>query len=452
MPTTYNLTVVGAGYVGLATAVGLASRGHSIDLVEIRRDRLETLHSGKLPIHEPAMERAFAEPAIRARIHPIDHMPDGPTDAVLVCVGTPVGENGKSDLRQLEGALQAAGSLTASGAPVVIRSTLPAGSNDQVVRWAGGDRSRIFTNPEFLAQGTALEDFLAPSRVVIGTFENPNPAALKVVTDVLGTDICPVLVVSVVEADLIKNGANAYLALKISYANELAVLCEELGADVLQVIEGIGLDPRLGKKYMQPGFGFGGSCLPKDLRSITNVGRDLGLEMHVTSAASEANEAHQRRFARRILSALPSGCRRVAMLGLAFKAGTDDVRSSPALRVAELMIARGVEVVGYDPFAAQNAALALPGLQLAATAADALAGAGVAVIGTEWPEFIELDWRAVAPTMAAPIVIDGRRLLDGATMRALGFSYSAVGAPSERAPLVRGTARSDEPAAPAKTT
>jgi len=422
MPTTYNLTVVGAGYVGLATAVGLASRGHSIDLVEIRRDRLETLHSGKLPIHEPAMERAFADPAIRARIHPIDHMPDGPTDAVLVCVGTPVGENGKSDLRQLEGALQAAGSLTASGAPVVIRSTLPAGSNDQVVRWAGGDRSRIFTNPEFLAQGTALEDFLAPSRVVIGTFENPDPAALKVVTDVLGTDICPVLVVSVVEADLIKNGANAYL------------------------------DPRLGKKYMQPGFGFGGSCLPKDLRSITNVGRDLGLEMHVTSAASEANEAHQRRFARRILSALPSGCRRVAMLGLAFKAGTDDVRSSPALRVAELMIARGVEVVGYDPFAAQNAALALPGLQLAATAADALAGAGVAVIGTEWPEFIELDWRALAPTMAAPIVIDGRRLLDGATMRALGFSYSAVGAPSERAPLVRGTARSDEPAAPAKTT
>jgi len=429
MPTTHNLTVVGAGYVGLATAVGLATRGHSIELVEIRPDRLDLLRAGTLPIHEPAMEAAFADPEVRARINPLGRMPAGPTDAVLICVGTPVGENGQSDLRQLQAALEASRPLTRPGVPLVIRSTLPAGSNQQVVRWAGGDESRIFTNPEFLAQGRALEDFLAPSRVVIGTFDDPDRAALEVVTDVLGTDTCPVLVVSVVEADLIKNGANAYLALKLSYANELAVLCEELGADVMRVIEGIGLDPRLGKKYMQPGFGFGGSCLPKDLRSITNVGRDRGLEMHVTSAASEANEAHQRRFARRILAAMPAGCKRVAMLGLAFKAGTDDVRSSPALRVAELLMARGLDVVGYDPHAAQNATAVLPGLHLAPSAADALRGAGVAVIGTEWPEFASLDWGALRATMAAPVIVDGRRLLDGAAMSALGFTYDAVGAP-----------------------
>jgi UDPglucose 6-dehydrogenase len=253
---------------------------------------------------------------------------------------------------------------------------------------------------------------------------------LIAVKALLGADTCPVLVVTVVEADLIKNGANAYLALKLSYANELAVLCEELGADVMNVLDGIGLDPRLGKNYMQPGFGFGGSCLPKDLRSITNVGRDLGLEMHVTSAASKANEDHQRRFALRVQKALPPDRQRVAMLGLAFKAGTDDVRSSPALRVAELLMASGVEVVGYDPHAAGNARAALPGLHVAATAAEALQGASAAVIGTEWPEFRDLDWASVMPTMADPVVIDGRRLLDGPRMRALGFRYEAIGAPS----------------------
>jgi UDPglucose 6-dehydrogenase len=441
MPNTHHLTVVGAGYVGLATAVGLASRGHTIDLIEVRSDRLEALSAGELPIHEPGMDAAFADPDIRARIKPLSQIPDGPSDAVLICVGTPMGENGRSDLRQLQSALESSRPLAQSGVPVVIRSTLPAGSNDQIIGWAGGDASRIFTNPEFLAQGRALEDFLEPSRVVIGTFNDPDGEALALVKAVVGTHTCPILVVSVVEADLIKNGANAYLALKLSYANELAVLCEELGADVMMVIEGIGLDPRLGKKYMQPGFGFGGSCLPKDLRSITNVGRDLGLEMHVTSAASEANEAHQRRFARRVLKALRPGHKRVAMLGLAFKAGTDDVRSSPALRVAELLMARGVEVVGYDPHASQNASAALPGLHVAATAAEALRGASAAVIGTEWPEFLQLDWLSLAPTMAAPIVIDGRRLLDGPTMRRLGYSYEAVGAPSSQLP-----ARTHEPA------
>jgi UDPglucose 6-dehydrogenase len=429
MSESRHITVLGAGYVGLATTVGLASRGHTIDLVEIWPERLESLQRGKLPIYEPGMERAFGDPEVRARIHPAGEAPSR-SDLILICVGTPVDENGRSDLRQLRGALESVRPLVRAGVPLVIRSTLPAGSNDQVLRWAGGKTSRIFTNPEFLAQGRALEDFLDPTRVVIGTFADPDPGALQIVKEVLGTGSHPVLVVSVSEADLIKNGSNAFLALKISFANELAVLCEELGADVLKVVEGIGLDPRIGPRYMQPSFGFGGSCLPKDLRSITNVGRDLGVEMHVTSAASDANEAHQRRFARRIVAALPPGSKRVAMLGLAFKAGTDDVRYSPALRVSELLIARGLEVVGYDPAAARNARLAVPEIVLADTMADALAGSGVAVIATEWPEFRDFDWRSARESMAAPVVIDGRRLLDAATMRGLGFHYDAVGAPS----------------------
>ena len=260
MPRKYHLTVVGAGYVGLATAIGLASRGHSIDLVEVRSDRLGALQAGQLPIHEPGMDAAFANLEIRGRIRPGALIPDEPSDAVLICVGTPMDENGRSDLRQLQGALEAARPHIRAGVPLVIRSTLPAGSSESIVRWSGGDSSRLFTNPEFLAQGRALEDFLAPSRVVIGTFPGPDAQALSVVEDLLGSDTCPVMVVSVIEADLIKNGSNAYLALKLSYANELAVLCEELGADVITVIDGIGLDPRLGRGYMRPSFGFGRTC------------------------------------------------------------------------------------------------------------------------------------------------------------------------------------------------
>jgi UDPglucose 6-dehydrogenase len=429
MSKALHLTVVGAGYVGLATAIGLASRGHSIDLVEVRPDRLASLEAGELPIHEPGMDRAFADPAVRSRIKPTPRVPGGHSDLVLVCVGTPVGDNGRSDLSQLRSALESVGPLVRSGTPLVIRSTLPAGSNDQIVRWAGGDTARIFTNPEFLAQGRALEDFLDPTRIVIGTFPNPDPAALGVVKAVLGSSGHRVLVVSVAEADLIKNGSNAFLALKISFANELAVLCEELGADVLKVVEGIGLDPRIGSRYMQPGFGFGGSCLPKDLRSITNVGQELGVEMHLTSAVSDANEAHQRRFARRILRALPEGAHQVAILGLAFKAGTDDIRSSPALRVAEMLIARGLDVVGYDPVAGRHAQAAVPELVLADSALEALCGAAVAVIATEWPEFRTIDWAAVRDTMAAPVILDGRRLLDPDALRSIGFHYEAIGLP-----------------------
>jgi UDPglucose 6-dehydrogenase len=430
MPRTHRATVIGAGYVGLATAVGLATRGCTVDLVEVRPDRLASLEAGELPIHEPGMQAAFEDPEVRSRIRPTSRVPDPPSDLVLICVGTPVGDDGRSDLTQLRSALDSTRPLVQSGAPLVIRSTLPAGSNDLIVRWAGCPTSRLFTNPEFLAQGRALEDFLEPSRIVVGTFADPDPEALAAIKQLLGSASRPFLCVSVVEADLIKNGANAFLALKISFANELSVLCEELDADALKVIEGIGLDPRIGTRYMQPGFGFGGSCLPKDLRSITNVGRDFGVEMHVTSAASEANEAHQRRFARRVVAALPKGTTRVAMLGLAFKAGTDDVRASPALRVAELLMARGLEVVAFDPVAAANARAALKDLSIASSAEEALAGAGVAVIATEWPEFRDIDWRRARSTMVAPIILDGRRLLDPAELRRLGFRYGAIGLPS----------------------
>ena len=427
MAETLKLTVIGAGYVGLATAIGLASRGHEIELVEVRDDRLQSLRDGILPIHEPGMDEAFADAAIRSRIHPTAHPENEHPDMLLVCVGTPVLESGRSDLSQLKSALEAARPMLAGGTPLVLRSTLPPGSVDQIARWAEATLPLIFTNPEFLRQGTALEDFLDPTRVIIGTFAEPDPRALDMVSRVLRVEGAPFRVVTATEAEVIKNAANAFLSLKLSFTNEISVLCEELGADALTVLDGIGLDPRIGTRYMQPSYGFGGSCLPKELRALANIGRDLGLEMHVTCAASDANEAHQRRFARRVAGLLPKGCTRVALLGLAFKAGTDDVRYSPALRVAELLLDRGLDVVGYDPHAAANAARELPALRIVDSAEAALAGAGVAVIATEWPEFRSLDWAGAGSHMASRIVIDGRRLLDAQKMRALGYRFEAVG-------------------------
>ena len=294
--------------------------------------------------------------------------------------------------------------------------------------------TEFFTVPEFLRQGTALDDFLHPNRIVIGRSSSVDPEAEAMLVELFGAFGAPIRLTTLEEAELIKNGANAFLALKISFANEMAGLAERAGADVGPVLDGIGLDPRIGHAYMHPSFGFGGSCLPKELQTVAMSGLERGLEMHVTSAAAEANLAHQRLFAERI-DGLVEGVagRRVALLGLAFKAGTDDIRSSPAIRLARWFLARQADVHAFDPVAATRAARAVPGLIVHDTAIEALAGADVAVIATEWPEFRTLDWPLIHTVMASPLVVDGRRMLDPAAMRDHGFRYVRVGSPLNEA-------------------
>ena len=267
--------------------------------------------------------------------------------------------------------------------------------------------------------------------MVIGCPANANPGARDELVDLLRPFDAPMLVVTLEESELIKNGANAYLALKISFANEIAGLAERAGADAGPVLEGIGLDPRIGSSFFNPSFGFGGSCLPKELATIAISGRERGLEMHVTAAAAEANQAHQRQFAERIALIVGGVAGRpIAVLGLAFKAGTDDIRSSPAVALAGWLLDHGAVVHAYDPAAAARAADALPGIVIHDTAFGALEGAEAAVIATEWPEFRDLDWARASSVMAAPVVIDGRRLLDPRAMRGLGYTYERVGTPS----------------------
>jgi UDPglucose 6-dehydrogenase len=309
---------------------------------------------------------------------------------------------------------------------------MPVGTSQRLLRDGHvADEPRFFTVPEFLRQGSALADFAHPTRVVIGRSPNADGDAEAILVEVFGAFGGPLRRVTLEEAELIKNGANAFLALKISFANEMAGLAERSGADVGPVLEGIGLDPRIGSTYLHPSFGFGGSCLPKELQTIATSGLERGLEMHVTSAAHQANLVHQELFAERIDDIVGGVAgRSIGLLGLAFKAGTDDIRSSPAVRLAEWLIAHDAVVHAYDPAAAGHASRLLPELIVHETAIEALAGAEVAVIATEWPEFRDLDWAMALETMAVPLVIDGRRLLDPGEMRGLGFRYERVGSPT----------------------
>ncbi|MFI5226590.1 MAG: UDP-glucose dehydrogenase family protein [Candidatus Limnocylindrales bacterium] len=422
---------MGAGYVGLTTAVGFASLGHRVELVENDAQRLETLRRGRLPFTEPGLDDAFRAVVDAGGLVLLDGAAGTTADIVLVCVGTPIDDDGHADTRAVVDVL-AELDRRAAYPIVIVRSTLPVGTCEALLRdRAIVDPTRFFVVPEFLRQGSALNDFRRPTRVVIGRGLATDAEAQGTVVELFAGFEAPMLLVSNEEAELIKNGANAFLALKISFANEIAGLAERSGADAGPVLEGIGLDPRIGPAMFRPGFGFGGSCLPKELQTIAMSGRERGLPMHVTLSAAEANLAHQRQFAERIdrLVGGVSG-RTIGLLGLSFKAGTDDIRSSPAVELARWLIAHDASVHAYDPAASGNAARAVPGLVVRDSALEALTGADAAVIATEWPEFAALDWAAARPTMATPLVVDGRRLLDPSAMLDLGFTYARVGTPS----------------------
>jgi UDPglucose 6-dehydrogenase len=442
-----SIAVIGAGYVGLVSAVGLAGMGHRIELVETDRERLAALRDGRVPFTEKGVQEALNAALASGALSVLDHTSRTTAEIVLICVGTPIDDQGHADVRAVEAVLADVAGLDPRPI-VVVRSTMPVGTSQRLLRDGHvADEPRFFTVPEFLRQGSALADFAKPTRVVIGRSATADPDAEATLVEVFGAFGGPLRLVTLEEAELIKNGANAFLALKISFANEMAGLAERSGADVGPVLEGIGLDPRIGSTYLHPSFGFGGSCLPKELQTIATSGLERGLSMHVTSAAHQANLAHQELFAERIDSIVGgvSG-RSVGLLGLAFKAGTDDIRSSPAVRLAEWLLAHGAVVHAYDPAAAGHASRVLPTLIVHETAIEALASAEVAVIATEWPEFKELDWEHARDLMAVPLVIDGRRLLDPETMRGLGFRYERVGSPSSLARSEGAAARTGEPA------
>lgn len=420
-----HLTVLGAGYVGLVTGTSLANR-HEVTFVERDPERLNSLRAGRAPINEPGVGEALARN--RARIGAVADLSAVPsTDLVLVCVGTPVLEAGESDLTQLRSALRALEERPEL--QISVRSTLPPGISVRLPTMLSRTDGRMLsTNPEFLRQGTAMQDFAQPTRIIFGLYPETDENHLALLKDAYDGIDAPRLVVSVVTADLIKNGANAFLALKLSFVNELAALSEEYGADVDEVLAGIALDPRIGSTYMRPGLGFGGSCLPKELEVLASAGRRHGLAMHIARAAALVNHEQQDRFARRLMRELGPRARRIGMLGLAFKAGTDDLRGSPAVTVARRLVEAGHSVAAFDPAVpAERARAHIEGIEIVESAAVVFDEVDAVVIATDWPEFQAIDLPAVRERMRGNLLYDGRNLLDPTAAIAAGMAYRGIG-------------------------
>jgi len=317
-----------------------------------------------------------------------------------------------------------------SDVPVAVRSTLPLGTTPRLARWLGRpDAQRIVTNPEFLRQGTAVADFMKPTRIVIGTVDGRSNPVAETVRSVYATLAAPVILTDFNSAEMIKNAANAFLATKLSFINEVADLCEAYGADIEDVVTGIGLDPRIGASYLRPGIGFGGSCLPKELANMVRLGQRRGLAMPLMEGAARTNDERSSRIADRLEEQVgPLRGRRVAVLGLSFKPDTDDTRYSPAVALVGTLLDRGATVSGHDPVVPERRTAAeVPSMERAPSAEDAIRRSRLVILATEWPEYQALDWRALAEQAGEPILYDGRNALDRHAVRDAGWRLLSVG-------------------------
>jgi UDPglucose 6-dehydrogenase len=418
--------VVGAGWVGLVTAACFAELGHRVVLREIVPEKVEALSRGEIPIHEPGLPELIEKNRERLTFTTeMAELLDGPR-LLFVCVQTPPTYSGDADLSAVQHAVEEIGEP--DGKALVMKSTVPVGTGRTIHRDA--PELAYISCPEFLKEGTAVKDFLHPDRVVVGADPGDEWAADAVasVYEPLGA---PIVRTDLSSAEMIKLASNAYLATKISFINEIANVCDEVGADVTEVARGMGMDPRIGSKFLNAGLGFGGSCFPKDTQALKMLAGNIGYHFQLLNSVIEVNELQKRRVMAKISKHLDSLVgKRVALLGLAFKADTDDMREASSLVLAARLEGEGAGVIAYDPVAADRATELLPSVEMAGSALEALDGADAAVLVTEWPEFAELDWAEVAKRMGNPLLVDGRNFLDPAAVRAAGITYEAIGRPS----------------------
>jgi UDPglucose 6-dehydrogenase len=438
-----SVCVVGAGHVGLVTAACLAELGHRVTCVDTDEDRIEALRSGTVPIHEPGLdtliERHRASGALRFTASYKEAL-EG-VDFVFVAVNTPSTPEGAADLRHVRRAARQIGRALKDSRPIIVnKSTVPVGTAetvDHILRQEAGGLGElpVVSNPEFLREGTAIEDFMKPDRVVLGS--NDREAARRV-AELYGPLKAPVLITDPETAEMVKYASNAFLATKISFINEIASICEGVGADVSQVAQGMGLDKRIGSQFLQAGIGYGGSCLPKDVKALVHMASIYGSHPQLLNAVLQINVDQRRRLVRRLRETLGSleGAT-VAVLGLAYKPNTDDVRDSPAIDIIRLLDREGAAVRAHDPVANQNLAEILPDVTCCSDAYEAVSGCDAVIIATDWPQFLDLDLRQVKARMRRPVLVDGRNLFHPDVVRGHGFTYLSIGRPDHREePLV----------------
>ncbi len=420
-----RVAVFGAGYVGLVTGACFAELGHDVVVRDIVEDRIETLRRGDVPIHEEGLGKLLERNSQRLRFTTaVEEAVEG-ADVVYVAVGTPPTYSGDADLSAVWTVVDEL-PRTDRRLILAMKSTVPVGTG-RIVRHRLDERGLenvgYVSNPEFTAEGTAVNDFLHPDRIVVGAFD---PADANVVEELHRGIEAPVIRCDVASAEMIKLAANAALVTRISFINEIANVCEATGADVVTVAEGIGLDRRIGSSFLRAGIGFGGSCFPKDSLALKQLAANSGYNFQLLNAVIEVNELQKRRVIGKLERRLGSlRGKKVALLGLAFKPGTDDMREAPSLVLAGRLLAEGAEVSAWDPVA--DGRIHLHGVEIASSALEALEGVDAAVLVTEWPELRELDWAEAGARMRNRLVVDGRNMLDPAPMRALGFSYEGIG-------------------------
>ena len=420
------IAVIGTGYVGLVTAAGFAELGGEVYCVDVDANKIARLERGEIPIYEPGLAECVARN--RERMHFGTEIAPALEKARLlfVAVGTPPTYSGDADLSAVYSVV---GAMPASDRhALVMKSTVPVGTGAAIKRAFeehGKSGFAYVSCPEFLKEGSALKDFLNPDRVVVG---DEGDWAGDAVVELYKPLDAPLVRTDIASAEMIKLAANAFLATKISFINEIANVCEETGADVLEVARGMGLDQRIGTHFLKPGIGFGGSCFPKDVSALKQLAGNSGYHFQLLTAVIEVNELQKRRVIGKLQKHLGSLVgKTVALLGLAFKADTDDMREASSLVLAARLQADGARVRAYDPIAENEARKLMVGVEFADSALGALAGADACVIVTEWPEFAELDWAAAADAMNGRVVIDGRNFVDTKAVLASGFAYEGIG-------------------------
>ena len=446
-----RISVIGCGYVGLVTGACFAEIGHQVTCTDNDDSKIVTLRAGKLPIYEPHLDALVARNISEGRLHFTSNAGEAvrSSKAVFICVGTPPLDNGDADLSAIDNVARMI--ATEGGGPklVVEKSTVPAQTGQELKRALdvysrkSGTNFTVASNPEFLREGTAVNDFLHPDRIVVGVDE---PAAAKKLREIYAPILdkkfnCPAhdgkcpdspppafVVTTVNSAELIKHASNSFLALKISFANSLADMCDQLGADVQEVTAAVGMDPRIGPQFLQAGLGFGGFCLPKDVQAFIRLAERVGIDFTLLKAVEQVNKQRIDLLlskARKALWVLKG--KKIALLGLAFKPNTDDIRFSPAIDAARRFLAEGANLHAYDPQAMDKTRKLLPEISFAKNPYELVHDADAAIIATEWDEFQRLDWKRVHNEMARPLVIDARNVLSPAEMKSLGFEYYSFG-------------------------
>jgi UDPglucose 6-dehydrogenase len=418
--------VIGTGYVGLVTAAGFASLGSEVYCVDTDAAKIDRLLAGEVPIYEPGLRELIEQH--RSRLRFSTQLSDAVQHARLlfVAVGTPPTASGDADLTAVH---QVVDAMPASEHhALVMKSTVPCGTGatiQRVLRERGRDGLRYVSCPEFLKEGSAVGDFLHPDRVVVG---DDGDWAGDAVVGLYEPLQAPLVRTDVASAEMIKLAANAFLATKISFINEIANVCEQLGADVVEVAQGMGLDSRIGPKFLQAGIGYGGSCFTKDVSALKLLAGNSGYHFQLLSSVIEVNELQKRRVVSKLQRHLGElAGRRIALLGLAFKPNTDDMRGASSLVLAARLQAEGAHVRAYDPVAEQEARKLMPDLDYADSAEDVLQDTDAAILVTEWPQFLQVDWRDVATRMRGDLVIDGRNALDAQAVRQAGLTYEGMG-------------------------